>query len=110
MEKKSAWVEIKIKAGVWIDPLRLVKAIAEAGYQARRDDILLTLTGTLVREKGGYLLQMSDVKPEPQVLFVQRDSVVLEDLVGVPVEVEGFYGTQKAGVPMTLRLLKIQKL
>lgn len=110
MEKKSAWVEIKIKAGVWIDPLRLVKAIGEAGYQARRDDILLTLTGTLVRENGVYLLQMSDVKPGPQLFSVQGDSVSWEALVGTPVEVEGFYGTQKAGVPMTLRLLKIQKL
>ena len=110
MEKKSAWVEIKIKAGVWIDPLRLVKAIGEAGYQARRDDIVLTLTGTLIKEKSGYLLQVSDAKPGPQVLSVQGDSVAWETLVGVPVEVEGFYGTQKIGTPMTLHLLKIQKL
>lgn len=87
-----------------------MKAIGEAGYQARRDDILLTLTGILVRENGIYLLQMSDVKPGPQVFSVQGDPGSWEALVGTPVEVEGVYGTQKVGTPMTLRLLKIQKL
>jgi hypothetical protein len=57
---------VSIKPGVWIEPSRFFQQISDAGYAARKDDVRLTLTGTLVKEGDRLLLRVEDVKPGPQ--------------------------------------------
>ena len=64
---KAPRLEIALKPGAWIDPPQLFRQIAEAGYQARKDDVRLALTGTITKEGDDLLFTMGDVKPGPRV-------------------------------------------
>jgi hypothetical protein len=94
-----------VKPGAWIDPSAYIKSIGDAGYQARKDDVRLTLTGKLSREGDAYLLTLDDVKPGPQVFVVQSATSKNEkekadfasafgrlgDMTGQTVELEAFW-------------------
>ena len=90
---------------MWVDPALFAKQIAAAGYQARKDDVRLTLRGTVKKEGKHLLLAVADVKPGPQVFVLQaaasndaREKEVfgaaygqLAKYAGQAVEVEGFW-------------------
>jgi hypothetical protein len=63
-----------LKPGAWIEVDKYVKQIADAGYQARRDDIRLTVTGMVTKEGDKLLLTVDDVKPEAQTLALSAAS------------------------------------
>jgi hypothetical protein len=109
VEKKTAHVEIKLKPKTWVDPSALAKAIDEGGYKARREEIRLTMTGTLSRENDVYLFTLGDMTTQPPLVFkVLGDSVLLEPLVGKSVKIEGAWKAIKKGESYpTLQLLKI---
>ena len=48
-----------------MDPNAFIKQIADAGYQARKDDIRLILIGKLTKEADRLVFTMDDVKPGP---------------------------------------------
>lgn len=91
-----------MKKGVWVDPPRFFAAIKEAGYQARPDDVRLTVAGKVTRS-GERLLLTVDVTPGPQVFVLVPAPVKnskeqaaftaayrsLDGLVGQSVELEG---------------------
>ena len=60
-------MNIRLKPGVWIEPAAFFKQIEGAGYQARKNDVRLSLTGTVTKEGDELLLSVADVKPGPQV-------------------------------------------
>ena len=90
---------------MWVDPAQFIKQIAGAGYQARKDDLRLTLTGKVTKEGDTYLLTVADVKPGPQVFVLNpatsKDAKehasfsgafgALAQRVGQATEVEGFW-------------------
>lgn len=61
-----------LKPGAWIDPALFIKQIADAGYEARKDEVRLTLTGKLDKEGDRLLLTLDDVKPEPQKFVIVK--------------------------------------
>ena len=54
-----------------MDPALFAKQIAAAGYQARKDDVRLTMRGTVKKEGAQLLFMVADVKPGPQVFVLQ---------------------------------------
>jgi hypothetical protein len=46
-----ARVEITVKPGAWVDPVRVVHQISYAGYTPIRSDFTLTVTGRIVVEE-----------------------------------------------------------
>ena len=64
MTVKPVHLEVTLKPGIWIDPSRFIKQIADAGYAARKNDIRITLTGKVSKDGDGFLLTVDDLKPE----------------------------------------------
>ena len=62
-------LDITLKPGVWIEPTRYFQQISDAGYEARKDSVRLTLTGKITKEGDKLFLTLEDVKPNP-VKFV----------------------------------------
>jgi hypothetical protein len=109
VEKKTAHVEIKIKPKSWVDPSTLAKAIDDAGYKARREEIRLTLTGTLTKENDSYIFTLDDVaSTKAQPFILSGDNALLEQFVGKSVRVEGAWKPAPKGESRAkLQLLKI---
>jgi hypothetical protein len=42
---KPARVEITVKSGAWVDPVRVLQQISDAGYSPIRADVVMTVTG-----------------------------------------------------------------
>lgn len=98
-------LDVTLKAGSWIEPEKFIKQIADAGYEARKDDIKLTVTGKLDRDGDRLALTLDDVKPATQKFVVTKgDSrkekeareftdayAQAETLAGKRVEIEGYW-------------------
>jgi hypothetical protein len=112
-----------VKPGAWIDPSQYIKSIGDAGYQARKDDVRLTLMGKLSREGDDYLLTLDDVKPGPQVFVVQAATPKNEKeradfatafgrlgkLTGQEVELEAFWKpSSKKGEKASLLVRRVE--
>jgi hypothetical protein len=98
-------LDIALKSGVWVEPSKFFVQISEAGYEARKNEVRLTLTGKITQEDDRLLLILDDVKPGPQkFLLAQGESKnekeaqtlaeafrKIEGLVGQTVELEGVW-------------------
>ena len=62
---KPVHLEVTLKQGVWIDPAKFIQQIADAGYAARKEDVRITLTGTVSKEGERLFLTADDLKPAP---------------------------------------------
>jgi hypothetical protein len=122
---KPVHLEITLKPGVWIDPGKFIKQIADAGYAARKDDIRLTLTGKVTKEGDRLYLSAEDLRPNPEkFLLVQGAAKNPSDikaridaftevsgLVGQASEVEGLWKPadtrQDRGPQPTLTVIRV---
>ncbi len=74
MTGKAPHLEIQVKRGAWIDPAQFFRNIRDAGYQARKDDVRLTLTGQVAKQGDQLLFLLNDVKPGPQAFLLAPDT------------------------------------
>lgn len=87
-----------------MDPDKFIRQIADAGYQARRDDIRLTLSGKVTRDGDRFLLAIEDVKPPVSLALssdgakgneakksAERAKAEAEKMVGQTVVLEGYW-------------------
>jgi hypothetical protein len=102
-------IDVTLKPGVWIEPPRFFEKIADAGYAARKEDVRLTLSGSLSKEGDKLILTLADVGSAPVKLAVVegkgKDAVETKqatdafksanDLAGQPVEIEGWWRAPK---------------
>ena len=114
-----------MKPGVWIDPPQFSKQIKTAGYQARTDDLRLTLTGQLNKEGPRLSLTVHDVKPGPQTFLLVKGtskdakedhalSHAFEQVsakAGQAVEIEGWWrpakGKGQNATPQSLIVIRV---
>ena len=94
-----------LKRGAWIEPDKFIKQIADAGYEARKDEVKLTMTGKLEKEGETLRFTMDDVGAVPQKFIVRRGTSKREkeaqdfaaayskaqDLAGKTVEMEAYW-------------------
>ena len=95
-------IDIKLKEGVWIDPKSFIDRIDKAGYQARKDDIVLKLSGTLSQEEGKLILAMQDVKPGPQKFILSTE------MSRKPAESESFAQAYKRAAELAGQKVEIE--
>lgn len=84
----------------------MAKTIEDGGYGARREDIRLTLMGTLNKEGDSFVLMLEDVKPGPQVFLLSGEVALLEALVGKSVQLDGLWKPGKKGERAQLQVRK----
>ncbi len=98
-------LDVTLKAESWIEPEKFLKQIADAGYEARKDDVRLTLRGKLDKDGDRLILTLDDVQPGPQKFVVTQGESKKEKeakdfadayaqaqgLVGKAVEIEGYW-------------------
>ena len=65
-------LDVFLKRGVWIDPPLFFKQVEAAGYGARKNEVIMTLTGKLAREGDRLILTVDDVKPGPQKFVIVK--------------------------------------
>jgi hypothetical protein len=78
--EKPVHLDITLKSGYWIDPPKFFKQIDDAGYQARRTDVRLTLTGKITQEGDRLLLVLDDVKPGTQKFVLVKGESKKDDV------------------------------
>lgn len=69
---KPVHLDITLKPGVWIDPSKFIKQIADAGYAARKEDIRLTLIGKVIKEGDKLLFMVEDIKPDTLKFLIKQ--------------------------------------
>ena len=62
--KKPVHIGITLKKEAWIEPVDIFKKIADAGYEARHDDVRFTLIGTIRQVDGLLLIEIDGMKPD----------------------------------------------
>lgn len=68
-------LDITLKPGVWIDPAKFIKQIADAGYAARKDDIRLALIGKATKEGDKILFALEDAGQDaPKFMLLKGES------------------------------------
>ena len=116
-------MDITLRPGVWIEPTKYFEKIADAGYAARKEDTLLTLTGTIAKEVDQLIFTVSNVGSSPVKLQLfarktkdeaetSRSEAALKsagELVGKPVEVEGWWRPADKKVRESLPTLAVVK-
>jgi hypothetical protein len=117
-------MDITLKPGVWIDPEKYVKQIADAGYAARKEDIRLTLTGSLAKEGDQLVFTMTDVGSTPVKFTVTEGRAkdaneakqmmeaykAAENLAGQAVELEGWWRPAKQKAPGSMAELAVVRV
>ncbi len=115
-----AHLDVTLKPGVWVDPARMTRVVNDVGYEARRDDVRLTVVGRLEIEGTGYRLVVGDVSPAQAfslVAYAGKDGgsrkasgggmAALPGLAGHPVELSGFWKPDADGPGASLAVLKV---
>ena len=72
---KPVHIEISLSQGVWIDSSIFTQQIKGAEYEARKDEIKLTLIGTVVKEGDVITFTLSDVKPKMTAFTLQSGKI-----------------------------------
>ncbi len=112
-------IVISLKSVSWIDPPKFAKQIADAGYGARKEEVRLTVVGTVERDGDRLVLTLPEMKPPIRLLLSAtglKDKAaaatateaikLLEQNVGKLVEVEGMWiPADKGAGPLALQRL-----
>ena len=98
-------LDVTLKRGVWIDPAKFIQQIADAGYAARKDDVRVTLTGTVSKGGDRLLVTVDDLKAgsvkfelvlakgrnEKEASAWSDAFKAVGESAGKPIELEGFW-------------------
>jgi hypothetical protein len=95
-------MKVTLKAGAWVEPSGMIKAIHDAGFTPVPEDIHLTLVGTLEARDGGVVLVLTGMTtpremtctPAPGHDAIPRE---LKEQSGRKVEIKGRWRFDGAG-------------
>ena len=60
-------MKVTLKPGAWVDPAKMMQAVGDAGFTPVPEDVRLTVTGTLEKREGRFVLVLDRMK-EPRTL------------------------------------------
>ena len=96
-------MKVTLKAGAWVEPSRMMKAIREAGFTPVPEEIHLTLSGTLETRDGGVVLVLTGMTTPREVACAAApgDDAIpreLKEQAGRKAEIRGRWRFDGAGI------------
>jgi len=96
-------MKVTLKAGAWVEPSRMIKAIRDAGFTPVPEDVHLTLTGTIEAREDRTVLVLAGMTMPREVACVAapgHDTIptVLRQQVGRLVEIKGRWRLEGSGL------------
>src|SRR5580765_7117018 len=96
-------MKVTLKAGAWVEPSRMIKAIRDAGFTPVPEDIHLTLSGTLEARDGGVVLVLTGMTAPREMTCTAapgHDAIPreLKERSGRKVELTGRWRFDGAGI------------
>ena len=95
-------IQVTLKPGSWVEPIKMMQAIRDAGFTPVPENVRLTVTGTLKSQDGRFLLALDHMNTPLTLACVTGQQggptdAVLREKLGRVVELRGRWIAEPPG-------------
>jgi len=95
-------MRVTFKPGLWVEPVKMLQAIRDAGFTPVPENIRITATGRLESRDGRFVLVLDGMKTPRELICIAgrqngTSEQTLKEKAGHAVEVRGRWAPEGAG-------------